>query len=272
MKKFYSSDCSFGALLSNAPACKRQFTLIELLVVIAIIAILAAMLLPALSAARASAKTSACLANLKQINFAMNSYSAANEGWIISSTMDGEAGSNWMPRLLPHVSSDQAKTSYVGEISKHTYAIFSCPSESTGFNPGINNKKFSYSHYGHNSIGYGYNSMKTAANSTTHPFIPRTESSLLQPDLAVTFMDTANRVQPDIRWLARGYVGWRHGGDTTFIESTDGKQLFYDNGTAANSGFYDGHAETVERKRVTDRFQWFQNGILYLDGKKVKDK
>ena len=43
------------------------FTLIELLVVIAIIAILAAMLLPALSAARASAKTSGCLSNMKQM-------------------------------------------------------------------------------------------------------------------------------------------------------------------------------------------------------------
>lgn len=59
---------------------RKAFTLIELLVVISIIALLIAILLPALGAARRSAKLTQCASGMQQVGVGANAYAADNDG------------------------------------------------------------------------------------------------------------------------------------------------------------------------------------------------
>jgi prepilin-type N-terminal cleavage/methylation domain-containing protein len=137
---------------------RRAFTLVELLVVIAIIGILVALLLPAIQAARESARRSQCLNNLRQIGIACHNFQAAythfpTAGGAVEQFIDpnervkasyGYEGASWMYQILPYLEEQSlynlrhgdgaANAGFVDTgLAEQSVALYNCPSRFARF-------------------------------------------------------------------------------------------------------------------------------------------
>lgn len=117
---------------------RKGFTLVELLVVIAIIGVLVALLLPAVQAARESARRMSCGNNLKQIALAIQGYEDSQKTFPQVRTHNANTGITWAVEIMPYLEEKAAHDRWEesqfnfrfasADLREHHVATYYCPS------------------------------------------------------------------------------------------------------------------------------------------------
>jgi len=244
------------ARLTKMKPRNNAFTLIELLVVIAIIAILATLLLPALSNAKAVAKSVKCKSNLRQMGLALGMYLGDFAQYPLSDSPVEEKF--WFTYL----------ESYVGSVWEDP--LFSCPNglgyrwrgvtSETGYGDPIGD-------YGYNIAGcggkgpIGSSAPELGLGGTIFSFKPYRSASL--PELAVkvpsdmiAFGDAISRMGGNVISIGNARLSIDGGGfgnaPDPFLQDVKARARKRHNGSA-NVIFCDGHTESSKLLKLFGR-------------------
>ncbi|RYG23947.1 prepilin-type N-terminal cleavage/methylation domain-containing protein [bacterium] len=255
---------------------QRAFTLIELLVVIAIIAILAAILFPVFAQAKAAAKKTASLSNVKQLNLAVIMYAGDQDDNFVAEGEPGPGnGWGWQMTWQMHVYPYMKNYGILKDPSdSHTGPSWSGPMFSYPGN-GIFAGKCSPSWGGWDMIGV-IQSNRSWTNSYN---TPRNATSVGLPAETIV-MATRFKMSPD-SWMKGGIEGIYSPWATTLLNS-DGIDagnslpgqknglwappvsdytgvIDATNGGSSPVAFVDGHAKSMKPIQTVD----VQKGIAY---------